>query len=682
MKKTFLIILSCTVFYTAFAQLPVKPPIMFDGGSPSSSPMSSSNPYGNMSMQANQSSRKDSLGFEHRDDSKDALVLTYRFMDSTRKNTLDSTVNDFDKYFPIPSSYQYLGNNGAAAVSLIFKPNDFCGFDPELHAFDLYKFKIEETKFYKTNHPFSMLSYQLATGKEQMLKAGHAQSPKPNLNFGFDYRLINAPGLFVTQNNNHNSYRLFGNYQGKRKRYNLWLTMVGNNIRASENGGIQNVDDLSDPNRKDRFAVPVNLGGAAAYSTNPFITKVYTGNNYKDFNFFVRQSYDLGKKDSIAINDTTTEYLFYPKLRFQHSLTISNLTYRFSDIYADSAQYNSWYNINLSSSKDSFSVLERWNILNNDFSILQFPDTKNTAQFFLAGINFQNITGELKTGRATFYNLMAHAEYRNRTKNKLWDMIASGEFYVNGLNAGDYSASASISRYISKKFGNVSLYFNNINRTPSFIFDERSSFNLTGTGGFKKENITSFGAQSNNSIAQLRFDNHLILNYCYYKNRYEPEQYSTLINIVQVSASKKINLTRKWKWYADATVQQTDKASPVRIPLLFTRNRLAFEGVFFKNLNLSTGIEMRYYSPYKAYGYSPVNGQFTLQDTTVISNLPDIAAFLHFRIKGFTGFLRAENLNTMSINNGFGFVNNNFAAPSYPTQGLMIRFGIQWWFVN
>ena len=55
-------------------------------------------------------------------------------------------------------------------------------------------------KLCATCDPFSSLSYQLATGKEQMIKATHTQNPNANFNFGFDYRLITAPGLFVTQN--------------------------------------------------------------------------------------------------------------------------------------------------------------------------------------------------------------------------------------------------------------------------------------------------------------------------------------------------------------------------------------------------------------------------------------------------------------------------------------------------
>ena len=82
------------------------------------------------------------------------------------------------------------------------------------------------------------------------------------------------------------------------------------------------------------------------------------------------------------------------------------------------------------------------------------------------------------------------------------------------------------------------------------------------------------------------------------------------------------------------------------------------------------------------YNYSPVMGQFTPQDTLTIKNRPDISGFMHFRIKTFTAYLRAENINTIDFSNGFGFTKNNFAAPHYVYPGLVIRFGILWNFIN
>lgn len=662
------------------AQLPgIKNLPRFGGGGSNS---------GQNKSDTSKSDKDNAMGFEHRDDKKDSISLSYKYLDSVRVNRLDSSYNDFDKYFSVPSSWQYLGNNGAAAYPLIYMPNVKTGWDAGLHAYDLYRFKLEETKFYKTTKPFTQLSYQLASGKEQMIKAIHTQNPRPNWNFGFDYRLISAPGFFVTQNTNHKSYRLFSTYQGKRKRYAAYFVLMGNTIKGSENGGIANDSSLADPNKKKRYAIDVNLGNALNYTPNPFNASVKTGNIDKDFTFFLRQTYDIGKKDSVAINDSTTEYLFYPKLRAQYTFTYNHQDNLYQDLAADSLIYKTWYDTTLKTRKnDTLFAHEKWSVLSNDFSLLQFPDTKNAAQFLLAGIRLENIKGQFYRNTVieskSYYNIVLHGEYRNKTRNKLWDVLLKGEFYLNGLNSGDYKAQATIDRYLNKKLGDVKLFFTNVNRSPSFIYNTLSAFNFkNNTSITKKENLVSFGAEAHNQYFNLGFRNHLITNLTYFSDYYHTAQYSKIINLLQLSASKKIKLTKALNWYTEAVVQQTDGSAPIRVPLVFTRNRFAFEGVYYKNLNLSTGLEVRYYTPYKAYNYSPVMQQFTPQDTMQIKNRPDVSLFFDFRIKSFTAYIRAENLNTASFANGFGFINNNFAAPHYPTQGLMIRFGVQWNFVN
>ncbi|MFM2326396.1 MAG: hypothetical protein RIR31_598 [Bacteroidota bacterium] len=657
------------------AQLPKMNLPKFSGGSSNQNKSDTS-----------KSAKDNAMGFEHRDDKKDSISISYKYLDSIRINRLDTSYNDFDKYFPVPSSYQYLGNNGAAAYPLIYTPNLKPGWDAGFHAFDVYRYKLEETKFYKTTKPFTQLSYQLASGKEQMIKALHTQNPRPNWNFGFDYRLISAPGFFVTQNTNHKNYRLFSTYQGKRKRYAAYIVLVGNTIKNSENGGIVNDSALADPNKKKRFAVPVNLGNANNFAPNPFNATINTGNIDKDLTFFLRQTYDIGKNDSIAVNDSTTEYLFYPKLRIQHSFTYSKYNYLYKDIAADSTIYSNWYDTTLKKKIDSLFVHEKWSVISNDFSLLQFPDTKNSGQFLLIGAKLENIKAEFfrpaKTEIKNFYNIILHGEYRNKTRNKLWDVLLKGEFYLNGLNSGDYSAYATIDRHLNKKLGDVRLFFTNVNRSPSFIYNSLSAFNFKNGTIDKKENIISFGAEARNKYFNLSFKNHLITNLAYFSDYYHTAQSSKVINLLQLTASKKIKVFRHFNWYADVVVQQTDGSAPVKVPLIFTRIRFAIEGIFYKNLNLSTGLELRYYTPFKAYNYSPVMGQFTTQDTFKLKNLPDVSAFFNFRIKSFTAYIRTENLNTVSFVNGFGFTNNNFAAPHYPTQGLIIRFGVQWNFVN
>lgn len=626
------------------------------------------------------------LGFEHRDDLKDTFTVSFKYVDSIRNIRIDTNLNDFYKYHSVPAAQQYLGNNGTAGYSLIYAPFLKAGWDAGFHAFDAYKHSLQDARFFKTTKPYTRIGYQLASAKEQVINILHTQNPKPNLNFGFEYRLISAPGYLTAQNTNNKSYHLFSNYQGKRKRYAGYFMLMGNTIKSSENGGVKNDSNLSDKNYP-LFSVPTNLSGPPNPNFNPFSTTVSTGNVYKDFNFFLRQTYDVGKNDSIAINDSTTDYLFYPKLRLQHTFSFSTQHYQFIDNAADSAMYHNWYDTTLGAGNaagrpDSLLVSDQWKIIANDFSLIQFPDTKNMAQYLLAGARIENINGTFKSGSSNFYNLILHGEYRNKTRNRLWDILANGELYLSGLNAGDYSATASLARYLNKRWGDVKIAFSNVNRSPSFIYNPLSSFNFNKKGNYAKENITVLKATANNAFISLAATNYLITNYVYFSGYGQTAQYNKVINLLQVSASKKIVLTKKWNWYAELTLQQTDDAAPIKVPLLFTRNRLAYEGVFYKNLNISTGLEFRYYSAYKAYNYSPVMGQFVTQDGFTLSNRPDISGFLHFRIKSFTAFLRAENINTLDPQNGFGFTNYNFAAPHYIYPGFVFRFGIQWAFVN
>jgi hypothetical protein len=154
--------------------------------------------------------------------------------------------------------------------------------------------------------------------------------------------------------------------------------------------------------------------------------------------------------------------------------------------------------------------------------------------------------------------------------------------------------------------------------------------------------------------------------------------------VLRVDVQKTFRLGKSWYWHADVYVQRKIGNAPVNLPLIFTRNRLGYEGnLGFKNLDIAFGMEARYHTPSDADGYSPVLGQFSYQDSVRINNpMPDIAGYVHFRIKSFKLYFRAENLNSAQVNDGFGFTRNNFAAPGYAYPGLQLRWGIYWSFVN
>jgi hypothetical protein len=663
-----------------------------DGGRPAQNP-----------NQANRNT--DSLGFEKRNDLADSITISYRYLDSLTSSKLDSSLNDFGKVFTVPSGYETLGNNGNAAFPILFNPILTSGWDAGFHAFDIYKFTIENTRFYQTTRPYTLLSYFLASEKEQVVGVLHTQNIKPNWNAGINYRLISAPGTFQTQNTNHNNYRLFSNYQGKRKRYAANLILIGNQISSSENGGIRDNSALADPTLKRRLAVPVNLSDNGELRNQVYATKIVTGNKQKEFTAFFRQSYDIGKKDSIKVNDSTTDYLFYPKLRFQHTIKYDEFSNTFRDpmnergtTRQDSLFYKNNYGITLNAFRPiDFQLEDQWEILSNDLVIKQYPQTKNLGQYIEAGARLENYSAKFSTYLnapnlyqvfpppprfKSFVNVVLHGEYRNKTRNKKWDALLKGDFYAAGENLADFNAQGMLTRFLNKKLGDIQVSFQNVNRTPSYIFNGNSSFDMDATSLTKKENLTVLTFQANNPRFSLMVRNISIANYSYFKDFYHSEQYSGLINLSQISASTSNKIIGHVNLYSDFIIQQTAGSAPIKVPLFYTRQRLAFEGNFFKNLNLSTGVDISYNTPYNADNYSPIMGSFFPQDSVTISNLPKVNAFFNFRIKSFKAFLTAENLNTVTFKEGFGFLNNNFVAPHYPTPGFLFRFGVQWGFVN
>ncbi len=626
----------------------------------------------------------------HRSGLEDSITISFRYLDSTQTYKLDSSIGDFTRRFPIPASNIYLGNLGTASKSLLFSPNLSAGFDAGFHAFDIYKWKLENVRFFNTTRPYSELNYQLGSRVEQVIEILHTQNLTPNWNAQFNYRLINSPGFFKNQKTNHNNYLLNSRFQSTNRRYTNYFVLLGNKLQASENGGMPETENYIDNLEiyKDRFNIPTQIGGDGAFGRDFFSTNITTGNKYNEFTVLLRQQYDLGKKDSI-VTDSTVVPLFYPRLRFEHTFQINQNKYTFLDNVADSVYYKRKYDTTLRRPIDTFTVRENWKEIINDFSIYQYPDAKNLNQFIKLGLIVQNLRGEFATSRKSFFNTAGHAEYRNKSKNKKWDIEANGKLFFTGLNAGDYNAHISLQGFAGKKVGYIQLGFENASRTPSFLYDPRSSFYFNNTAvNFKKENNTHLFASYFLPAFKFRLSGHYYLatNYTYITDYYKLQQASSLFNVLQLSLEKTIKLGKKWNWHTDIYFQQVIGTAPVNVPTIYTRNRIAYEGnLGFKNLDIALGAEVKYRSPYKADGYSPVLGQFYYQDSITIKNrLPDIAAYMHFRIRSFKAFVRAENLNTARLDgeSGFGFTNNNFMAPNYALPGLQIRIGIYWSFVN
>ena len=639
--------------------------------------------FDNQGRPMRRGSGSDSL--KKRDNLADSITIFFRYFDSTRTRRFDSTLNDYSLRSPIPYTHYNMGNMGSAAQSYLFQPRMLPGFDPGFHAFDIYNYSLENTRLFQTTRPYTEFNYSLASSAEQMISFLHTQNKKSNFNFSAEYRFSNAPGNLKNQNASINNFRFTSRYQTNNKRYEGLLIAIVNKNAAAENGGLENEARL-DSLFNNAFELPTRLGRAGLVSRNPFNTSVNTGNIYRETTVFYRHHYDIGQKDSL-VTDSSVIKLFYPRLRFEHDLNYSTRQYRFFDYNIESVnsdRYRKYFNFR--NPNDTIQYSDQWNRLSNTFSLISYPDKKNLSQFLKLGVTLENIKGTFQdtTTLAGLYNIYASGEYRNRTKNQVWDMEVRGSLYINGLNAGDYDAFISLKRMLSKKTGYLTVGFNNVNRSPAMLFDRISSFPISNRTDYNKQNLTRLFGKYENPQQRLSITGnyYLVSNYLYFDSFFTARQAATVFNVLQISLNKQFRLSRKWNWYSEVHLQPLTGQPPVNLPLIFTRNRVAFEGTFYRNLQLSTGLEMIYHTPYERDNYSPFLGQFFVQNGTTFSNRPDIHYFMHFRIRSFQGFFRLENLNSLNIKKGFEFTQLSRLADHYRQLGLWMRFGLWWSFVN
>ena len=637
------------------------------------------------SMNGRQSSASNQTpdSLQRRDKNADSITIYYKYYNNNQIQKLDTSINDFFVHYPVPYTAFNLGNLGTASRSYLFNANKEAGYDAGFHSFDTYLYTLEETPIYQTTRPYTEFAYLLGGKGEQLVEVKHTQNKKQQLNFSFEYRFNNAPGNVKNQNANVNNMRITANYQSKRKRYASQLIMLFNKTASSENGGLVNANLLDSLALNDPYELDTRLGVSGASFRNPFNTKISTGTSYKQNTLVWKNTYDFGQKDSL-VKDTVTTHFFYPRLRLQNEIKLLTNEYSFGDVNPSPNNYLQYFGAVIPNN-DTIKFTDNWKVFTNEFSIISYPDKMNSNQFLQLGSGYMQMNASYPgaTGWSN-YDIYGFAVYKNKTKNQLWDLLASGKLFLNGFHAGDFDAQASLSRTLSSKGTYLKLSFQNVNRTPSMNLLGYTQFPVKGFGTITKENATIFNGVFANKKAgwEAAVSYQMIQNYNYFSNGFEPVVYGSLMSYLRGQVEHKIKISKHWNWYDQVTVQLLDPNAPVHVPLLLTRQRLAFEGNFYKNLELSTGLEFIYHTNYKVDAYMPFTSQFYYQNSYTTQNRPTANAFLHFMIKRFKGYIRLENLNTLLPSSKTFGNTYNFTTQHYPSTGMWFRVGIWWNFIN
>ncbi|HQG78330.1 MAG TPA: hypothetical protein PLS58_12630 [Bacteroidales bacterium] len=580
-----------------------------------------------------------------------------------------------DRYSPVNAT---LGNYGLPFYQISFFDRIE---DPDKYLVRYYYplvYQPENYIFMNTQKPFTELVWTYGGAREkaeQTFRIRHSQNVNRFLNFGLDYKIIYSLGQYSYQRSNDKDFTFFTSYRGEK--YKMYMAWGLNHLRAGENGGISNPDQLKEYETRDVSVSLGRLNSAKSYLRN--------------WNMMLVNKYTPGKIRP-DVTDTTglKKRSFRLSGTFSHILLIDNNRRTYSDDSPGTGFYDSIY-ISNALTFDSLSARSIKNTIRFDFV------TDTTRKFRLGGgVGLRNEMFRYGQIIPTHIDTMAAdtASWRKtgtvlvgRLYNNIGDKFnwsASGELFFSGYRAGDFILDGVINKVFDLRKGRALLTLRGsmTNRTPSIWFTHWGSNNFEWQNSFNRIFRMNLGAGVSFPARNLemKFNYAIIDNYTDFDTLALPSQHTGGLSVASLHIRKDL---RAWKFHlaSDVLIQKSSNAEILDLPLVTVKSAGYFEHLFrFPRtngaLNTQLGADVTYHTLYNSYSYIPATGIFHRQDKIKTGNYPFINVFLNIKLKRTRIFIMVDHVNSGLT--GYEY----YMVPFYPQNVRMFRYGIAWTFYD
>jgi hypothetical protein len=581
---------------------------------------------------------------------------------------LDTSLADFER---VKTSWQEnnrekmlnLGVMASAQLSLRYAPAPKVGFWTGLSASAPFVLTLTDLPMYQTQgrRPFTDIYYSQISQRNTTLRATFAHEVNPKLYYMLHYGLTNAFGFFDRQGVRTQNVAFALRYRTGRSE--SLLSFFNNDYTAQENGGV--IDPASVDNTATTLLSSIPVWRSFA-ETQELSTRLH----------FQQYWYNKAVKDSSGGS-------LARRFSVGYQLEGGNNSYKYFDTSPLGGDYYADFLTNNRGLRRYFrqQYIETSLVLRYAFGgSLTAKTMEEKPKLLLQARGFYRFNNIIEQ---PLPNL---AEQNVGAQGRLWfDVGKSADYYIRGdatanfiltPRALDLYLGGNSQLGLGKWFGlELSAY---LQRAEAGQIQRR--LYISQVAAWENPNLR----QQQDILLSARLlvprlgasfgvSNQTINNYMYSDtSRILLQSTSGAVNILSAFASQ----TLRWQSFGLSIEGRFQSvvlgAELLPLPTWQAAASVFWEGKIYKRMQLRTGANLRYWSPFAAQRYFPLTQQFYLQTQGNTAIYPILDCFLSAQIYQARIFINAENITQIITGR------NYFTAYGYPAANFLVRFGVSW----
>lgn len=590
------------------------------------------------------------------------------WIDEVWSPTLDPTGVQFcDPVDALDGNY-YIGKGSLGHPHLALFPTLADGLARRLQPdlYPAYAFRVDNSNFFQTLTPFSMLSYGGSLADDHSLRVSHTQNLMPGWNVAFDYRLLNPEGVYASSGALNNYLNATTNYFSADSRLQASGAIVWQSFTIDENGGLANDSIFILRQQTNRAGVPVVLSNngtlqrdlAAMGSVSYSLTRQSDTYRHRDSLHTVQVNDSTTRIDTLDAVDTIPlrrprvvnpgvvglELNYDRQKRVFHDSTLWReqraTLYWTNDAYAD----HRWRN----PLKLTVGLQPRY---------LRAVVGADTLRSYTWLNPFARLEGRL--GRAT---LTLEAEQSQNT----WSNRGSDSRLAASLRMDFDSAQttyASLGAILQDKAPDALILHDAPAMLPSAADNIRTE---QYTLRFRHREVVDLDLKASHLSHHVWYDTVHMLH-----------RGDAPFWLLQARLTLRLALGPMHLDMQQLLQHSTDEEQ-MPLPLWMTKNSLYADfPMFGRTLRVQTGVDVRYHSPYHAPLYDPQTGLFLRQDDLTVGGYLWADVFVNLQVKRASIYLKAGHVNAL-----WETPATYFLLPHYPGQRFGLMWGLSWCFFD